>query len=149
MATESTPGCYDADSKYLIDHPAVLGAYSTIPASNGLDTLIMKQTFDLVSKIWNWDDTWGWDFPLVAMTAARLHLPEKAVEALLMPIRTNTYLVNGHNYQDERLTIYLPGNGGLLNAVAMMCTGTDADKEINIGFPKGWKVRWEGLKRMP
>ena len=149
LATESTPGCYDADSKYLIDHPAVLGAYSTIPASNGLDTLIMKQTFDLVSKIWKWDDTWGWDFPLVAMTAARLHLPEKAVEALLMPILTNTYLVNGHNYQDERLTIYLPGNGGLLNAVAMMCTGTDADKEINIGFPKGWKVRWEGLKRMP
>ena len=149
LATESTPDCYDANSKYLIDHPAVLGAFSTIPAANGLDTLVMKKTFDLVWKIWKWDDTWGWDFPLVAMTAARLHLPEKAVEALLMPIRTNTYLVNGHNYQDERLTIYLPGNGGVLNAVAMMCTGTDADKEINIGFPKDWKVKWEGLRRMP
>ena len=27
--------------------------------------------------------------------------------------RTNTYLPNGHNYQDPRLRIYLPGNGGL------------------------------------
>jgi hypothetical protein len=148
LATESTTDCYSDTSKYLVDHPAVLGAYSSIPAANGLDTLVMKNTFDLVWKIWKWNDTWGWDFPLVAMTAARLHLPEKAVEALLMPIRTNTYLKNGHNYQDERLTIYLPGNGGVLNAVAMMCTGTDADKAINIGFPKDWKVKWEGLKKI-
>jgi len=150
LATESTPDCYAPDSKYLTDHPAVLAAYSTIPANNGLDTTIMKNTFDLVWKIWKWNETWGWDFPLTAMTAARLHMPEKAIEALLMPFRTNTYLINGHNYQDERLTIYLPGNGGVLNAVAMMCTGTDADKAINIGFPKdgSWKVKWEGLKKM-
>lgn len=148
LATESTPDCYSDTSKYLIDHPAVLGAYSTIPAANGLDTVVMKNTFNLVWKIWKWDDTWGWDFPLTAMTAARLHMPEKAVDALLMPIRTNTYLINGHNYQDDRLTIYLPGNGGVLNAVAMMCTGVDAGKSINIGFPKEWKVKWEGLKKM-
>jgi protein-glucosylgalactosylhydroxylysine glucosidase len=148
LATESTPDCYSDTSKYLVDHPAVLGAYSSIPAANGLDTVVMKNTFDLVWKIWKWNDTWGWDFPLVAMTAARLHMPEKAVEALLMPIRTNTYLKNGHNYQDDRLTIYLPGNGGVLNAVAMMCTGTDADKATNIGFPKDWKVKWEGLKKI-
>ena len=148
LATENTPDCYKADSKYLVDHPAVLGAYSSLPAANGLDKMVMKETFDIVWKVWKWDDTWGWDFPLTAMTAARLHMPEKAVDALLMPIRTNTYLVNGHNYQDERLTIYLPGNGGVLNAVAFMCTGADADKEINMGFPKGWKVRWEGLKKL-
>jgi hypothetical protein len=148
LATESTPDCYSDTSKYLVDHPAVLGAYSSIPAANGLDTVIMKNTFDLVWKIWKWDDTWGWDFPLVAMTATRLHMPEKAVDALLMPIRTNTYLKNGHNFQDDRLTIYLPGNGGVLNAVALMCTGADADKAINIGFPKDWKVKWEGLKKM-
>jgi hypothetical protein len=148
LATQSTPDCYSDTSKYLIDHPAVLGAYSSLPAVHGLDTVVMKNTFDLVWKIWKWEDTWGWDFPLVAMTATRLHMREKAVEALLMPIRTNTYLKNGHNYQDDRLTIYLPGNGGVLNAVAMMCTGTDADKNINTGFPKDWKVKWEGLKKM-
>ncbi len=150
LATESTPDCYTTE-RYLTDHPAVLGAYSTLPAANGLDTVIMKNTFNLVWKIWKWSNTWGWDFPLTAMTATRLHMPDKAIEALLMPVRTNTYLNNGHNYQDARLTIYLPGNGGVLSAVAMMCTGTDADNKINTGFPNDgtWKVKWEGLKKIP
>ena len=78
---------------------------------------------------------------MTAMTATRLGLPDKAIEALLMPIRTNTYLPNGHNYQDQRLRLYLPGNGGLLSAVALMCTQGN-------GFPKTWKVRWEGMKGM-
>lgn len=148
LATESTPDCYEPGSKYLTDHPAVLGTYSSLPAVHGLDTVIMKNTLDTILKIWKWNDTWGWDFPLTAMTAARLHLPEKAVDALLMSIKTNTYLINGHNYQDDRLTIYLPGNGGVLNAVALMCTGADADKEVNIGFPKEWKVKWERLRKI-
>lgn len=150
LAAANTPDCYTKGSKYLTDHPAVLGAYSTIPAANGLDTAVMNKTYDIVLKMWDWNETWGWDYPLIAMTAARLHRPEDAVNALLMPVRTNTYLVNGHNYQDDRLTIYLPGNGGVLNAVALMCTGADADKAINIGFPKDgrWKVKWEGLKKM-
>ncbi len=149
LATESTPDCY-TNERYLADHPAVLAAFATIPAANKLDTIIMKNTLKLVWDKWKWNNTWGWDFPLVAMTAARLHWPEKALDALMMPIRTNTYLLNGHNYQDERLTIYLPGNGGLLSAVAMMCTGTDADRRGNIGFPPNgkWKVKWEGLQRM-
>jgi len=37
---------------------------------------------------------------MTAMNAARMGEPEKAVSALLMDKRTNTYLVNGHNYQD-------------------------------------------------
>jgi hypothetical protein len=41
-------------------------------------------------------------------------MPDKAVDALIMPVQKNTYLNNGHNFQDDRLTIYLPGNGGLL-----------------------------------
>ncbi len=150
LAAGNTPDCYTKGSKYLTDHPAVLGAYSSIPAANGLDTAVMNRTYDIVLKMWDWNETWGWDYPLMAMTAARLHRPNDAVNALLMPVRTNTYLINGHNYQDDRLTIYLPGNGGLLNAVALMCTGADADKEKNIGFPKDgtWKVKWEGLKKM-
>jgi protein-glucosylgalactosylhydroxylysine glucosidase len=149
LATESTPDCYTTE-RYLTDHPAVLGAYASIPASHGLDKTIMKNTFDTVWKLWKWNETWGWDFPLTAMAATRLGLPEKAVDALLMPIQTNTYLVNGHNYQDGRLTIYLPGNGGLLSALAMMCAGYDGSNAINPGFPKDgtWKVRSEGLRKI-
>lgn len=149
LATESTPDCYTTD-RYKTDHPAVLATYASIPGSNHLDTVVMKSTFDLVWKVWKWDDTWGWDFPLTAMAATRLHMPEKAIDALFLPIRTNTYLVNGHNFQDERLTIYLPGNGGLLSAIALMCAGSDANTTSNPGFPADtWQVKWEGLKRMP
>jgi hypothetical protein len=149
LATESTPDCYTTE-RYLTDHPAVLGAYASIPAAHHLDTTVMKNTFDKVWKIWKWEETWGWDFPLTAMAATRLHMPEKAIDALFMPVQTNTYLVNGHNYQDGRLTIYLPGNGGLLAALAMMCAGVDGNSELNPGFPKdgSWKVKWEGLRKI-
>ena len=86
---------------------------------------------------------------MTAMCATRLGDPEAAVNALLLPQRTNTYLVSGHNYQDDRLRVYLPGNGGLLTTVALMCAGWDGNQRKNPGFPKEWDVRWEGLLPMP
>jgi hypothetical protein len=149
LASESTPDCY-VTPRYMTDHPAVLGAYGMLPAVHGLDTTVMGRTLDLVKRVWDWDETWGWDYPMMAMTAARLGRGEDAVSALLMPLRTNTYLKNGHNYQDGRLTIYLPGNGGLLSALALMCTGGEGQQGRLPGFPKDgrWKVRYEGLSGM-
>jgi len=60
--------------------------------------------------------------------------------------------VNGHNHQRAGLTIYLPGNGALLYAVAMMAAGWDGALDRPApGFPSGgrWVVRWEGLRRAP
>lgn len=150
LAAESARDSY-TNPAYQTDHPSVLGTYGMLPETKLLDKQVMRNTFDLVWKIWSWEDTWGWDFPMTAMTAARLGKPEQAVDALLMKVKTNTYLVNGHNYQDERLRLYLPGNGGLLTAVAMMCAGWDGNTVKNPGFPKNgkWKVTWEGLKPMP
>lgn len=151
LATESTPDCYEPDNRRLNDHPAVLAAFASIPVSNGLDTATMHRTLNLVEKVWHWDNTWGWDFPLVAMTATRLHLPDLAMDALFKNIKTNTYLPDGHNFQDDRLTIYLPGNGGILSAIALMCAGSVSDPSVNAGFPDDgtWKVKWEGFKQMP
>jgi hypothetical protein len=150
ISTESTPDCYTTP-RLMADHPSVLMAYGVMPYSNKMDTLVMRKTFDLVWKVWNWNYTWGWDFPMVAMTAARLNMPAKAIDALFMSVPKNTYLPNGHNYQDKSLRLYLPGNGGLLTAVAMMCAGWDGSKGSEPGFPKDgtWKVKWEGLKKMP
>jgi hypothetical protein len=110
----------------------------------------MKNTFNWIWNNWRWKDTWGWDYPMVAMTATRLNMPDKAVDALIMPVQKNTYLNNGHNFQDDRLTIYLPGNGGLLAAAAMMCAGYEGSDAVNPGIPKtaAWKVRSEGLRKM-
>lgn len=150
LAAESAPDSY-TNPRYVTDHPAVLGALGMLPLSPALDTTVMHRTFDKIWKDWNWKDTWGWDFPLTAMTATRLGLKQKAIDALFMPVQTNTWLKNGHNYQDERLRLYLPGNGGLLTAIAMMCAGYDGCNSINPGIPDDgqWKVKWEGLQPMP
>ncbi|HEY5407176.1 MAG TPA: hypothetical protein VIJ92_08810 [Ginsengibacter sp.] len=150
LFTESATDSY-TNTEYRTDHPSVFGALGMLPQTGMVDTTIMHNTFNWIWNNWTWKRTWGWDFPMTAMTATRLGLPEKAIDALLMPIQTNTYLNNGHNYQEGRLTIYLPGNGGLLAAIAMMCAGYDGCKIINPGIPKNgkWKVRWEGLKKMP
>lgn len=148
--TESTPDSY-TNPRWNDDHPTVLAALGVLPGP-GIDRATMGQTFDWVWEHWNWPNTWGWDYPMVAMTAARLGKPERAVDALLLDTPKNHYRLNGHNHQRPGLTIYLPGNGGLLAAVAMMCAGWDGAPETHApGFPDdgSWDVRWEGLKPMP
>ena len=150
LAAESAPDTYQTLA-LISDHPAVLGAVGIFPQSQLIDPQVMKHTQEWIWDNWNWNKTWGWDYPMVAMNAARLGEAENAVSALLMEKRTNTYLPNGHNYQDQRLRCYLPGNGGLLTAIAMMCAGWDGCTERNPGFPKNgkWDVRWEGLRPLP
>ena len=134
------------------DHPSMAAALGFVTQTPLIDSETMKRTYNHVLQNWNWLTTWGWDYPLIAMTAARVGKPEIAIDALLMDVQKNTYLNNGHNYQDKRLTIYLPGNGGLLTAIAMMAAGWDgAPDEETPGFPKdgNWEVRWEGLMSLP
>ncbi len=148
LATENAQDSY-TNPKYLTDHPAVLCTLGMLPETPMLDKATMKRTFEKVWELWDWQDTWGWDFPMVSMTATRLDMPQKAIDGLMMPIRTNTYLANGHNFQDGRLRLYLPGNGGLLTAVALMCAGYDGCQTQTPGFPKDgtWKVKWEGMQK--
>ncbi len=130
-------------------HPCQLAAYGILPESDYLDKELMRKTLNHVMKNWDWASTWGWDYPMVAMTAARLDEPRIAVNALLKEVQKNRYLPNGHNYQGDALPIYLPGNGGLLTAVAMMCAGWDGCESTNApGFPDDgtWVVKWEGLQ---
>lgn len=150
LAAESHPQTYQ-DIRCTSDHPIVLGAVGFLPECPLLEMDTMENTLDWILAHWNWDETWGWDYPLVAMNAARLGRPDAAVDALLLSNRTNTCLPNGHNYQDSRLRLYLPGNGGLLTAVAMMCAGWDGCTRKNPGWPSDgtWKVRWEGLQPLP
>lgn len=150
LAAETATDSY-TNTRYLTDHPAVLGALGMYPESHLVDKATMSRTLHALWDLWGWDTSWGWDYPMTAMCAARLGEPQKAVDALLMPETKNTYLPNGHNYQSPRLRLYLPGNGGLLTAVAMMCAGWDGCDTPNPGFPADgtWNVRWEGLQAMP
>lgn len=148
--TETTPDSY-TNPKWNADHPAVVGALSWIPGP-GIDTNTMKHSFDWIWKNWNWPDTWGWDYPMLAMTAARLGDGDRAIDALLLDTPKNHYALNGHVYQRPGLTLYLPANGGLLYATALMAAGWDnAPKRNAPGFPDNgqWTVRWENLKVAP
>ena len=137
------------------DHPAVLGACGLLPVSVAhplYSAETMNATLADVMQTWNWTTTWGWDYGMVAMAATRLGQPQTALQALLIDTQKNTYLKNGHNYQtSDRLRLYLPGNGALLSAIAMMCAGWDGcENPNNPGFPQDgtWNVRWENLQRM-
>lgn len=141
------------DEKCRNDHPACLGSFGILPASPVCnDTIAANKTLGWVMQHWNFQTTWGWDYGMIAMAAARLGDTKTALEALLIDTQKNTYLKNGHNFQTaDRLRLYLPGNGALLTAVAMMCAGWDGCQDVlNPGFPKDghWNVRWEGLHRM-
>jgi protein-glucosylgalactosylhydroxylysine glucosidase len=150
LFTESATDSY-TNPEFKTDHPSVLAALGVMPATGQVNKAIMKNTFDWIWSNWSWNKTWGWDFPMTAMSATRLGMPDKAIDALMMKVQTNTYLPNGNNYQDDRLRIYLPGNGGLLTAIAMMVAGYDGSTKSLPGIPKDgkWKVKWEGLKKMP
>jgi hypothetical protein len=141
--------------KWTTDHPAILNAYGVLPGP-GIDHDTMQHTFDWIWTNWSWDKTWGWDYPAVAMAAARLGDPERAIQALLLDTAKNHYVISGHNFQRDAssnaLPLYLPGNGGLLTAVAMMAAGWDGAPKRNApGFPDNgqWVVRWEGLLPLP
>jgi len=145
LAHENCPQTY-TERNY--DHPSMLGAFGIL--SGAVDRETMRRTLRKVMQDWQWDKTWGWDYPMVAMTAARLGESQLAVDALLMRTEKNRYLANGHNWQRDNLPCYLPGNGGLLYAIALMAVGWQgAPAETAPGFPKDglWQVRAEGFDK--
>ncbi len=140
LCSEDTKDSY-LNQKYMSDHPIVSGVMGVMPDTRLVDPQILANSLDTILKKWNWRTTWGWDFPMLAMSAASIGRSEQAIDFLLMDAPKNRYLLNGHNYQDARLSIYLPGNGGLLTTVAKMC--------VENQFPDNgsWKVKWENLNR--
>jgi hypothetical protein len=133
-------------------HPTMLAAFGMLPQTHPVDKQTMKKTLLHVINNWDYKDTWGWDYPLIAMTAARLGEPNLAIDTLLMNTPKNTWLANGHNYQEPNLPLYLPANGGLLTAVAMMAGGWDeCPNKSTPGFPANgqWAVKCEELNKMP
>ncbi|MGI5898774.1 MAG: glycoside hydrolase family 65 [Christensenellales bacterium] len=151
IAHEKCPDTFEPP--YNRDHPSMTCAFGVMPGDL-IDKDAMLNTFRAIVSGGKWqieEHVWGWDFPVLAMTAARLGLGDEAVDALLFPSEKNVYLKNGHNKQSDRkdLPLYLPGNGGLLTAVALMCAGWDGSEGKNPGFPKDWDVEWEDILPLP
>lgn len=156
------------------DHPSMLMAWGYIAGSVNREA--MRRTLRAVERHWDLRQTWGWDFPIVAMTAARLGEPEVAVDWLFREFPNNQWGASGMtprvHVEDEAILIgpaaggrnialdgrglrrtaetYFPSNGSLLLAVGMMAAGWDGSAGSAPGFPKkGWKVRVEGIHPIP
>lgn len=140
--------CPETFEKFNRDHPSMLGAFGYIP-SDRLNKEALKNTLDKVLDVWEFETMWGWDFALMAMTATRLGLPDLAMDILLMDSPKNDYVASGNNYQRLRtdLPLYLPGNGSLLLAAALMVAGYEGSEPLP-GIPKtGWSVRYENIAK--
>jgi hypothetical protein len=117
-------------------------ALGWLPDTEVIDEQAMGLTLDSVWRDWDLQTSWGWDYPVMSMTAARLGDIKRSLEALLLPSPKNQFLTNGHNPQIPGfLTLYLPANGGLLAAVAHLVTAIARGAEL----PDGWHVEAEGF----
>jgi hypothetical protein len=156
------------------DHPSFLMAYGLI--GGGVDRETMRRTLRAVEQDWDLRQTWGWDFPVIAMTAARLGERANAIDWLFRDLPNNHWGVSGMtprvHLEHERQLVgpaggsagdgpdgpgyaraaetYFPSNGSLLLAVGMMAAGWEGSAGPAPGFPRtGWKVRVEGIRPLP
>lgn len=140
-------GIKDMWTKFAFEHPALTGTYGMLPG-DGVDKEIFKKTLHKVVSTWNLNHVWGWDFPMMAMAAARLGETELAIDLLM-------HKAPGFQFDEHGLCTggpfpYFPANGGLLTAIAMMCGGWDGIEKETPGFPqnKQWVVKHEGFNKM-
>ncbi|ATC66169.1 hypothetical protein CMV30_14930 [Nibricoccus aquaticus] len=164
VALESQPDTWDnIESRH--DHPQMLMPLGFLPGGPDVDRATMDRTLTGVLKQWDWETKiWGWDYPLVAMTATRLGRPAEAIEVLMREGPNNKYLPTGHapvrsdealpkdappGARKREIAVYLPANGSFLATIALMVAGWDGCTEEFPGFPKdgSWQIRAEGLHR--
>ena len=156
VSTDDDGSWYDAVQRpgrtAYTDHPSMVAALGVVPDTGLLEHGVMWETLERAITRWNWISAWGWDFPMLSMCATRLDRPEDALDLLLREAQKNVYLANGHNLQvPNRMPLYLPGNGGLLMAVALLFGGwTDPDGiRHEPELPEGWAARAEGFPERP
>ncbi|MDP0500107.1 MAG: hypothetical protein Q7P63_08390 [Verrucomicrobiota bacterium JB022] len=162
VAMEAQPDTWDnVESRH--DHPSMLMALGVLPQTDAVDPATMDRTLDAVLQHWDWETKiWGWDYPMIAMTATRLGRPDDAVEILLREGPNNGYLPNGICPQrvigegapgNPRYDIaaYFPANGSFLAAAALMLGGWDGADEAHPGIPQDgtWEVQAEGWQALP
>jgi hypothetical protein len=175
LATESFPQLWEqarsdacsngktAQTCWNRDHPSFVAALGLLPGI-GVDKETMRRTLSAVQSDWDLRQMWGWDFPMLAMTATRLHEPDNALAFLFRDEKNNRFGISGmvprshlelQNQGSEQYTrdaeTYFPANGALLLAVAMMVAGWDGNDAPLPGFPHDgtWKVRYEGIRPLP
>ena len=140
---------WDADGQRYVLGPALIPAQESYGSDRARN---LNPTFELAYWHWALDTAQKWRQRLGLEREPKWDHVMQRLSRPFMDAPKNRYLTNGHNHQSGRLPLYLPGNGGLLTAVAMMAGGWDGcPRRPAPGFPDNgqWNVRFEGLRRMP
>ncbi|KUI62383.1 hypothetical protein VP1G_09496 [Cytospora mali] len=133
------------NNKTIEDHPAMAGIYGWLPPPMSglpLNLTVVQNTANKILELWDLEDSYGWDFSLLAMNSLRLGDVDQAVAYLLHPVfqfDDAGYPVGGSRVP----TPYFPNSASLLLATAMMAGGWDEAPGPH--FPGGWNVRVEGF----
>ncbi|MBQ8040850.1 MAG: hypothetical protein IJ274_13475 [Lachnospiraceae bacterium] len=125
--------------KQNYEHPDPVGVYGMLPLTDYVDVQIVKNTLNKIWQVWQKDKIWGWDFAWISMCASRVEEPQIAVDSLML------MKIDEIGANDNGSYPYLPANGGLLYAAAMMCVGKNGEHAP--GFPKGgqWNILYENI----
>ncbi|GKT57340.1 six-hairpin glycosidase-like protein [Colletotrichum tofieldiae] len=127
------------------DHPAMSGIFGLLPppaSGPALNRTVLENTAARIWELWDLDESFGWDFPMLAMNSLRLGDAPRAVEYLLHP--TFQFDDAGYPLGGTRVpTPYFPSSSSLLLAMAMMAGGWDGEEGQR--FPEGWDVVVEGF----
>lgn len=130
--------------EYTEDHPGLLGIYGWLPPDSRLNMSTFNATIAKVHETWNFPFSYGWDFPLLAITEARRGDAERAIAQLLDV--NNAFDEVGMPVGGTRVTTpYFPSAAGLLLAVGMMAGGWDGF--VGPVWPAKWEVESEGFVR--
>ena len=141
---EGIPGMW-TDNATTNDHPAMAGIYGLLPpplSGPPLDMAVLQKTAAKIKEHWALEESYGWDFSMLAMNSLRLGDVDTAVAYLLHPIfqfDDAGYPVGGSRVP----TPYFPNAASLLIATAMMAGGWDGAPGPH--FPDGWVVDVEGF----
>jgi hypothetical protein len=144
------------------DHPSFVAALGLLDGT-GVDAAAMRRTLDAVVSDWDLRQTWGWDWPMLAMTAWRLGERDRAFDFLLTDAKNFQFGTSGmtprlHIAEDAAphaagiddasgyhrvAEAYFPSNGSLLLAIALMAN--------NPGDPGDgrWVIHAEGFRPLP
>lgn len=130
------------------DHPSFLMAYGFI-GGDRIDPEVMRATLNMMEDTWDIRQTWGWDFPMIAMTAARLGEREKAVDWLFAELRNNQWGPTGMTprvHLDEHAEALVPvaaGAGGTAATAANVGPdGPGYRRAAETYFPSNGSLLW-------
>jgi len=144
-------GVYPAMEIPVENNPSTMTTFMDgVLPGKGIDQVAMRNTLHRVAHADQPQESVTWGTAMMAMCAARLGEPDLAIQLLVGTYTQNPFRPSGYTIRrPDQTPMYMPANGGWLSAVAMMAAGWDGSTGHAPGFPKNWKVRYEGLLPLP